>query len=407
PVGVVGGGRGGGGGVVADAGAVFGGSPGVDAFEVLRSVPARIDLSPGLPDLSAFPRAAWLRAERAVLGEVSAARLGYGDPRGEVELRRAVAGWLARFRGVRVGAEEVVVVAGVTQALALFAQVLGAEGVRAVGVEDPGSLGARRHLAGWGMATPPVPVDGAGVRVDALREVGVSAVVVTPAHQFPSGVVLGGGRRRELMRWAEEGGVVFEDDYDAEHRYDRAPVPAVRSMLADRVWYSGSVSKVLAPALRVGWVVVPERWREAVVGAKRLADLGNAVVPQLVVARLLESGVVERQLRVVRGRHRRRRDAVVGALREVVPGAVVHGAAAGLHVMVTWEGGGGWSDVDVAVAALERGVRVHPLSWHAQRPGPPGLVVGYGASPVSELVEGARVVGEALVSVRGRGGGRR
>jgi len=374
--------------------AVFAAAPGPDVFDLLRAAPARIDLTPGTPDLAAFPRAAWQRAERQVLGDLASPDLGYGDPRGAPALRLAVAGWLARNRGVRVDPGEVLVVSGTAQALTLFAQVLHDEGVRAMAVEDPGSLGARMHLNARRLATPPVPVDAEGVRVGDLRATGAPVVLLTPAHQFPTGVVLSGDRRRELMRWAAGGGLVFEDDYDAEHRYDRPPVPALRSMLPDRVVYAGSVSKLLAPALRVGWVLAPPAYRDALVDAKRYADLGNAVLPQLTLARLMESGELERHLRLLRGRHRRRRDAMVGAIGRHLPGAVVYGAAAGLHLMVTFDAG--FADTDLAAAALERGVKVHPLSWHARLPHRPGLVLGYAARTPDEIGEAVAVLGTVV-----------
>ncbi|MEU9478777.1 PLP-dependent aminotransferase family protein [Streptomyces sp. NPDC048191] len=314
----------------------FSDAPGADVFDALREAPAVVDFTPGRPDLATFPRTAWLRAERAVLAELSAEQLGYGDPRGAPALRRAVADWLARMRGVRVDPDEVLIVAGTAQALTLLHQVLRADGIDAVAVEDPGSLGGRQHLRNGGLATPPVPVDEDGVRVDALRASGARAVLLTPAHQFPTGVVTSGERRRELLAWAREGGLILEDDYDAEHRYDRPPVPALRALLADRVCYMGSVSKLLAPALRTGWLVAPKRYRTALVDAKRFNDLGNAVLPQLVLARLMESGGLERQLRLLRRRHRDRRDAMIAALAEQLPGGTVHGAAAGLHLTVTY-----------------------------------------------------------------------
>jgi GntR family transcriptional regulator / MocR family aminotransferase len=376
------------------ASALFGPAPGADVFDSLRAAPARIDLSPGLPDLAAFPRAAWLRAERWVFGQLSPAGFGYGDPRGTPALRQAVGSWLARNRGIRVDPEGVCIVAGVAQALSLLAQVLLADGIRAVGVEDPGSLGTRQQLRNWQLVTPPVAVDPGGLRVDELRASGAPAVLLTPAHQFPTGVVLDGGRRRELMRWAGDGGLVIEDDYDAEHRYDRPPVLALRSMLAEHVCYAGSVSKLLAPALRVGWVLAPPRYRDALVAAKRHADLGNAVLPQLVLARLMESGEMERQLRFVRRRHRRRRDAMIVAIRTHLPGAVVHGAAAGLHLMITFEAG--FADADLAAAALARGVKVQPLSWHGQRPQRPGIVLGYAANTTADIEEGVAILGRVL-----------
>ncbi|WP_328391203.1 PLP-dependent aminotransferase family protein [Streptomyces sp. NBC_00400] len=375
----------------------FAAPPGPEIFDELRTAPARIDLSPGVPDLSAFPRTSWLRAERAVLAGLASAELGYGDPRGTPALRLAVADWLARSRGIRADPDEVLIVSGTAQALGLIAQVLHRDGVREIAVEDPGSLGAQQHLRHWQQATPPVPVDEYGIRVDALRASGARAVLLTPAHQFPTGVVLDGGRRRELMRWAADGGLIIEDDYDAEHRYDRAPAPALRSLLADQVCYAGSISKLLAPALRVGWVLAPPRYRTALVDAKRFADLGNAALPQLVLARLMESGELERRLRLLRRRHRQRRDAMIAAIRARLPGATVHGAAAGLHLTITFAPGVcRGSDTDLAAAALARGVKVQPLSWHRQLPAAPGLVLGYAARTPGEITEGVAVLGEAL-----------
>ncbi|WP_410002577.1 aminotransferase class I/II-fold pyridoxal phosphate-dependent enzyme [Streptomyces sp. PBH53] len=373
---------------------LFAGEPGAEVFDALRAAPAAVDFTPGRPDLTTFPRAAWLRAERAVLAELSAEQLGYGDPRGAPPLRRAVAEWLARMRGVRVEPDAVLIVAGTAQALTLLHPVLRADGVDAVAVEDPGSLGARQHLRSGGLATPPVPVDEEGVRVDALRATGARAVLLTPAHQFPTGVVTSGERRRELLEWARDGGLILEDDYDAEHRYDRPPVPALRALLADRVCYLGSVSKLLAPALRIGWLVAPAGHRAALVDAKRFNDLGNAVLPQLVLARLMESGDLERHLRLLRGRHRRRRDAMIAALAEHLPGARVHGAAAGLHLTVTYAAD--VPDTEFAAAALARGVKCQPLSWHRQSPGRPGLVLGYAATPPGVVADGVALLGRTL-----------
>ncbi|MFF7588306.1 PLP-dependent aminotransferase family protein [Kitasatospora purpeofusca] len=374
----------------------FDGAPATTVFDALRAAPARIDLAPGVPDLAAFPRAAWLRAERAVLRDLAAPDFGYGDPRGTPALRRAVADWLARNRGIRADAGEVLVVAGAAQALALVGEVLRADGLDVVAVEDPGSLGTRQHLGHRITATPPVPVDTEGIRVDALHAVGARAVLLTPAHQFPTGVVLGGARRRELLQWAADGGLVIEDDYDAEHRYDRPPVPALRGVLPEQVLYLGSVSKLLAPALRTGWVLAPARYRDALVDAKRLSDLGNAALPQLVLAHLMESGALERHLRLQRTRHRRRRDAMTAAVAAHLPGAAVHGAAAGLHLMLTFPDGLPCTDSELAAAALAHGVKVHPLSWHARLPHPPGLVLGYAAGTPGEIEEGIAVLGRLL-----------
>jgi len=389
--------------------AVFSAGPGIEIFDALRAARCRIDLSPGLPDLAAFPRTAWLRAERKVLEGLSPSSFGYGDPRGAPPFRLAVANWLARNRGIRVTQDEVIVVAGVAQALALLARTLRASGLLSVAVEDPGSLGARQQLQSWQLDTVPVPVDDRGLQVDRLRASGAAAVMLTPAHQFPMGVVLDGARRRDLQQWARDGGLIIEDDYDAEHRYDRPPVPALHAALPGQVCYAGSISKLLAPALRVGWILAPARYHDALVSAKRDADLGNAVLPQLVLAELMGSGELERHLRFLRRRHVRRRDAMIDAVAAHLPGARVHGAAAGLHLTLTFDalpGGTGLpggdssgmrpSDAGLAAAALARGVKTQPLSWHRQRPGPPGLVLGYAASTPAEINDGIAVIGSLL-----------
>ncbi|MGK5740493.1 PLP-dependent aminotransferase family protein [Micromonospora sp. URMC 103] len=379
---------------------LFPSAPGSDIFDAVRAAPARIDLTPGVPDLAAFPRADWLRAERTVLRRLAAADLGYGDPRGAPALRAAVAAWLARNRGIAADPADVIVTAGVSQALGLLAQALRRDDIDRIAVEEPGSLGVRQHLNNWGVATPPVAVDAAGLRVDELAATGARAVMLTPAHQFPTGVVLDGDRRRRLVDWAREGGLVIEDDYDAEHRYDRAPVPALRALLPEHVCYAGSVSKLLAPALRVGWLLVPRRHRDAVVAAKRNADLGTSVLPQVVLAELMTSGALERQLRLLRRRHVRRRDAMVAAIGRHLPGATVHGAAAGLHLMVTVDDD--VADAALAAATLERGVKVQPLSWHCQRTHRPGLVLGYAANTATDIEEGVATVAAALRRLRAR-----
>ncbi|MEV4276669.1 PLP-dependent aminotransferase family protein [Actinoplanes xinjiangensis] len=354
-----------------------------------------IDLSPGVPDLSAFPRAAWLRAERAVLDRVTAADLRYGDPGGTPRLRAELVGWLARTRGVRCEADDVVVTAGVAQGLALLAQVLRARGVDALAVEDPGSRGATDQMMFWGMRPEGIAVDEHGMRVGELAATGVRAALLTPAHQFPTGVVLAPERRRELLAWANrDGGLVIEDDYDAEHRYDRAPVAALQGSAPERVAYLGSVSKSLAPAMRTGWLIAPRGMQAELLAVKHASDLGNPALPQLVLAQLLSSGDHDRHLRAVRTRQRSRRDALLAGFRAHLPEARVTGVAAGLHVLVTLPGTA--DDVVLAERVAAAGVQVQPLSWHRRRPGPPGLVIGYAAHPPDRLAEAAARIGRAL-----------
>jgi GntR family transcriptional regulator/MocR family aminotransferase len=357
---------------------------------------AEIDLSPGVPDLSGFPRVAWLRAERLVLERASVADLGYGDPRGAGALRTELAGWLARTRGLRAGPDDIIIVTGVAQALALLARVLREDGHREIAVEDPGSRGARDDLAYWGLRPVPVPVDEHGLRVGELARGDARAVLLTPAHQFPTGVVLAPQRRRDLLDWAAGAdALIVEDDYDAEYRYDRAPVPALHASAPGLVAYAGSTSKTLAPGMRLGWLIPPARLHADLVEAKYASDLGSPALPQLVLARLIASGELEQHIRLVRKRQRSRRDALLLALREHLPAARVQGVAAGLHLLLTFPRLDA-SDISLAEAIGETGVLVHPLSWHRQRPGAPGIVLGYAAHTPGRLHEAARRIGQAI-----------
>ena len=357
---------------------------------------AEIDLSPGVPDLSGFPRVAWLRAEKLVLEQASVADLGYGDPRGSQWLRTELAGWLARTRGLRADPDDIIVVTGVAQALALLAQVLRARAVGEIAVEDPGSRGSRDELAYWGLRSVPVPVDEHGLQVDDLTRSGLRAVLLTPAHQFPTGVVLAPRRRRDLMDWAAGAdALIIEDDYDAEYRYDRAPVPALQASAPGLVAYAGSTSKTLAPGMRLGWLIPPSRLHADLVEAKHASDLGSPALPQLVLARLIASGELEQHIRLVRKRQRSRRDALLRALHEHLPAARVQGIAAGLHLLITFPGRTG-PDTDLAEAILRAGVLVHPLSWHRHRPGVPGIVLGYAAHTPDQLREAVRRIARVL-----------
>lgn len=362
-----------------------------------------IDLSPGLPDLSAFPRAAWARAERAALSGLTSSELGYGDPRGLPALRAALARWLAHTRGLRAHPDDILVINGVSQGLTLLARTLGARGLHRIGFEDPGSFGAREHLRRWDLEPVPVPVDHDGLDVAALGRTGVDAVVVTPAHQFPTGVALAPDRRRELVAWARAappsgsgglpGRLVIEDDYDAEHRYDRPPVPALRALAPDHVVHLGSVSKSLAPAIRIGWLLAPAALQAELVEARYWSDLAGPALSQLALAHFITTGGFERHLRQVRRRHRARRDALLAALATQLPGSTAHGVAAGLHLLVTVPG---IDDAAVVRRAGEAGVRVQPLSAHRLGEGPSGLVIGYAASTPDQLHEAVRRIARAL-----------
>lgn len=360
--------------------------------------PVEINLSPGLPELTHFPRAAWLRAEREVLAAAHPSDLGYGDPRGVPVLREQLAARLTRLRGLSTTADQLIVVSGVAQALSLLSHVLLRHGHHRIAVEDPCSRGARDTFAHWGLEPVGVPVDDDGIDVRRLEASGVDQVFVTPAHQFPSGVVLSPDRRKALLRWVvRHDGLIIEDDYDAEHRYDRTPVSALQAGSPGHVAHAGSTSKVLAPALRLGWLVPPPHLFAEVLDAKYASDLGSPVLPQLVLARMLTGGGYERHQRLARARQRERRDALVAALAAEAPEVHVGGVSAGLHVLATFPGLHlDTDDVGLAQRLEEVGVRVQPLSLHRLEPGPPGLVVGYGAHSPDRLREAARRIGQVV-----------
>jgi GntR family transcriptional regulator/MocR family aminotransferase len=364
--------------------------------------PARrlaFDFFPGNPDLSAFPRRAWLRALRETLRHAPDQAFGYPDPRGAIELRRALVEHLRRVRGVVADPETIVVCGGASQGFALLARAL--EGER-IAVEDPSLPVHRGIMQAGGALLAPLAVDEDGARVPALPRLAaehgpIRAVVVTPAHQSPTGVAMSSARRAALTAWASEGErLIIEDDYDAEYRYDRAPLAALQGLASDRVAYLGTVSKTLAPALRLGWIVAPPALLARLVELKALADHGSATIEQLALAHLLESGAYDSHLRQARRRYRVRRDALVSAVTTHLPGARVTGVAAGLHAIVRLPHA--VDGLRLVQAAQRLSVGVYPLGYgyFNVRPVDDGLVLGYANLAEPAIEEGIRRLGEVL-----------
>ncbi|CRK61610.1 Transcriptional regulator, GntR family domain / Aspartate aminotransferase [Alloactinosynnema sp. L-07] len=344
----------------------------------------RYDLRPGLPALGAFPRGSWQAAARAGLAALSDDELGYPDPAGLPSLRAELVGYLGRVRAVDAG--DVLITHGVAESLALLAQVLRQDGHREIAVEDPTHPGSAEVFTAHGLRPIGVPVDDEGLRVDLLARSGCRAVLVTAAHQFPLGVVLSARRRRELLAWARDtDGLVIEDDYDAEHRYDRPAVSATQALDAERVVYVGSVSKVLAPAVRLGWLVAPPELSRRLVTRKRLSDLGCSPLTQATFAQLLGTGRYDRHLRRTRQLYRGRRDALLDAVAQALPDWRAHGVAAGLHLVLRLPDGTDDRALSEQLAAI--GINAPPLSHYLlDRAAPfPGLVVGYAATTPDRL----------------------
>ncbi|MFE1861174.1 MocR-like pyridoxine biosynthesis transcription factor PdxR [Streptomyces anandii] len=369
-----------------------------------RSLDARADFVPGTPDLSLFPRAAWGAAHRSVLADLAHHDLGYPDPRGLPRLRTALAGLLTRRRGVVADPERIVVVSGVAQASTLLGSVLHARGMRAVGVEDPGSPQHGDLYGSAGVGTVPLPLDAEGPAMGPLRRSGVRALVTTPAHQFPTGLACSARRRAELLDWARRvDGFLFEDDYDGDFRYDRAPVGALQGLDPERVVYAGSVSKSLAPGLRLGWLLVPEALAGEVVERKRTMDLGHPTVDQALFARFVERGDYDRQLRRCQRAYRERRDVLAAALAEHFPGTRLTGIAAGLHLIADLPARHGPEERFLA-RMTAAGVAVRTLTAYrhtrtgadaAGREGGVRLVLGYAHLPPARIRAGVRLMAEA------------
>jgi GntR family transcriptional regulator/MocR family aminotransferase len=358
--------------------------------------PARPPSNPGLPAGAQFPRAEWLRSAQRALAELPDADLGYGDPAGYSKLRAELSAYLGRVRALIAPPERIVIVNGFGQASRLLAEVLAGRGIHEIGLEDPGSAGLREQLSRAGVTCVPVPVDAQGVCVDALGDSGVRAIVVTPAHQFPTGVVMSAERRHALLTWARAtGGLVIEDDYDAEFRYDRTPVGAVQGLGPDVVVYGGSASKTLAPGLRIGWLAVPNNLVSAVAAAKYAADLGSDIWTQATLADFLARGELDRHIRVMTIRYRALRDRLVAELADRLPDWSVTGTAAGLHMVIHPPDGS--DEVALARIAQQAGLDARPLGGYAVGgTGRPGLVVGYGhlrpGAAASAVAEMARAV---------------
>ncbi len=377
-------------------------TPGQDATQAPSSEGQSIayDFHPGLPDLDGFPRVAWARAQRNAIKDLPGSALAYGDLRGAAALRESLAVHQARARGVVAESDRLAITQGFTQGLALLCEALRTLGVRSIAVEDPCLPIHRAIVQDAGIEAVPVPVDEDGIRAEELERHSVQAVLVTPAHQFPMGAVLAPERRAWLIDWARRrDALIVEDDYDAEYRYDRDPVGALQGLAPERVVYAGSASKTLAPALRLGWFLLPEQVLGPFLERKAFAGGPSPMLDQLALAEFIASGEYHRHLRRMRRRYRVRRDAMIDALGEHLPAARLQGIAAGLHVVAHLPSG--VDESRLAAAARERGVCVHPLGWHRAEPRPdrPGLVLGYASLSETSIKLGVRELACALKSI--------
>ncbi len=356
-----------------------------------------VDFLPGVPDLSSFPRRDWAWAMRETCRDATPAELGYGDPRGTEALRRVLEGYLRRVRGVAADARQIVVCVGFAQGVNLVLGSLARDGVRRVAIEDPGDDEYHEIAARIGIEAVPVAIDERGIDVDGLVATDVRAVILTPTHQFPTGNALAPERRQALVSWANErSATIIEDDYDAEFRYDRDPVGALQGLAPDRVALIGTVSKSLAPAMRLGWVVCPPALLDSVIEDKRLGDRGSPALEQLALATLIESGRFDRHLRHMRAVYAGRRDTLVAALTARAPELLLSGLNAGFHAVAHLPAGA--DEREVIELARERSVGLHGMSScrTGADGGPPQLVLGFGNLSETAIERGIRTVADLL-----------
>ncbi len=357
----------------------------------------------GLPDPATFPRREWLRQYRAVMSAEPDAAFGYPTPQGAIELRRALAGYLGRVRAVRATPAELLICGGFAQGLTLTCRVLRDRGVTSIAVEDPCFSFHRRLIRATGLEPIPVSVDEDGIDVGRLSALSVGAVLLAPAHSYPTGAVLSSDRRVELIDWARStDALVIEDDYDAEFRYDRTPVGALQGLAPEHVVYGGSVSKILSPAVRLGWLAAPDWLIGELVRAKFLDDIATETLGQLTLARLIDDGGLARHLRRVRPIYRRRRDTLLDALATSLPDATPAGIAAGLHLFVALPQQ--YREEDLIEAARRHGVHVDGAArnWADPKAAPPALVVGYATLHQASAARGIAALGAAYHSLATR-----
>lgn len=332
----------------------------------------------GLPDLALFPRQEWLRHYRTIVSEAPDTAFGYPDPQGEVELRRALNGYLGRVRAVHATPDDLVICSGFTHGLALLCRVLLLKGKTRIAVEDPCFALHRSVILAAGLRPVPVAVDEHGIDVARLSTLSVDGVVLSPAHSYPTGAVLSPERRVELVAWARRAGtLIIEDDFDAEFRYDRTAIGAIQGLAPDHVVYGGSVSKMIGPVLRLGWLAVPSHLVDDVISAKFTHDVTTEGLGQLALARFIESGGLSRHLRRARLVYRKRRDRLIAALARQLPQAAPIGVEAGLHVYLRLPPG--TDEGDLVRRAQAEGLLIEGAALHwAERDSAPALLVGYG-----------------------------
>ncbi|MFF2810187.1 PLP-dependent aminotransferase family protein [Streptomyces sp. NPDC058000] len=363
--------------------------------------PARWDLRTGTAHLAGFPHREWLASYQHAVRSAAPGTMDYPPLSGAAALREELARYLGRARGVLTTPGQVMAVSGFAQALGLLCAVLAEQGIDRLAMEDPCHHRQRQFVREVGLRPVAVPVDAEGLDVEALARTGARAVLVTPAHQFPTGATLSAARREALIRWArDQDAWIIEDDYDGDLWLEHGTrPPALQRLAPERVVYGGTASKSLAPGLRFGWLALPARLLAPVERMRSHRDLGSDVLTQLAFAAFLGAGHFDRHLRRQRARYRVRRESLEQSVRRFLPGVRTLGSAVGLHAYLRLPRR--TDEAALVERALRRSVLVRGGRRYHARPeqAAPALVVGYTAVPRTGIAEALQELGTAYAEL--------
>jgi GntR family transcriptional regulator/MocR family aminotransferase len=352
-----------------------------------------IDFRPGLPALDHFPRKIWSQLTQRIYSQADASLFGYDSPEGRLELREVLSHYLLRTRGVSCSPDQLLITSGAAQALSILAKLL-LSPTTSVIVEDPVTAEVQTIYSRSGAALIPIPVDQHGIQTELLPQDKQPAFVfVTPSHQYPLGSILPIQRRIALIHFARTADCyIVEDDYDSEFRYMGAPISSLQGLDPERVIYIGTFSKILSPALRLGYMILPSSLISASRLTKRLSDLHSPTLDQLVLAHFIEEGHLERYILKMKRIYRKRRDILIRSLEQAFSKRVhILGDATGLHLVAEFPGIDFTAD-SVGQALEQAGVNIYPVEMHAIRKGQhyQQIILGYGNLTVEQIEDGIK-----------------
>lgn len=353
----------------------------------------RFDFTPNGVDLGSFPYRVWRKLSRDILMDDRTELFRSGDSKGEYGFRAAICNYLYQARGVNCDPKQVIVGAGSDYILMLLAMLLGTE--HTIAFEDPTYKQAYRLLRCLHYRIAPVSMDKSGMKVSELRKTGAAIAYVTPSHQYPTGIIMPVKRRMELLKWAEEeeGRYIIEDDYDSEFRYKGKPIPALKSSdREDKVIYLGTFSKSIAPAIRLSYMVLPEKLIRKYDEQNYFINTTVSKVDQLIVQRFMEEGYYERHLNKIRAMYKGRHDRLIESLKPLMAVCDLSGENAGVHLLLTFRGR--MREEALIQKAAEKRIRVYGLSDYRiqKKEEPATIILGYANLTEHQLQEAASLL---------------